>query len=58
MMCFLNVSFVQIFSHIVITHQGRICGDYRSYYDNNEGLLLTHTTLFTTLHEYLTQSDW
>ena len=57
-MCFLNASSVRIFSDIVITHQGRICGDYQSYYDNNEGLLLTHTTLSTKLHECLTQSDW
>lgn len=37
----------------VIFHQCRLCGDYRSYCDNSEGLLLVHTTLSTKIHKNL-----
>jgi len=38
--------------------QGRFLIDYRSYCENSEGLLLTHTTLSAKLHEYLIQRNW
>ena len=40
-----NVRSLWILIRIAQLPQGRLCGAYRSYYDNNEGLLLAHTTL-------------
>ena len=46
------------FSLIGKYSQGRLMIACGSCCENNESLLLAHTTLSTKLHEYLTQGNW